>query len=381
MKTLVCSSDKIKNITQLKGAGKLPALTHIIYYDDAKESDIESAVSCGLTIWSYSDVLKEGLALEDTSATWDFVTKDTFYTFSYTSGTTGAPKGVMLTHQNFVANAGGLDYFNDASEYTEQDIYISYLPLAHVFERLILITAMAIKMQVGFYHGDVLKLTQDLAVLRPTVMVSVPRLFNRFYDLMQAKIKELTGIKRQLTDWGIKKKLAEIHLSAKTEDAFYDAIVFNKFKDILGGRVKTMITGSAPISKDVLNFLKIAFCCQIKEGYGQTESAAGVSVTWHNDPEVGHVGAPFPGVEIKLIDVPDMHYLSDDKDAFGHPLPRGEICYRGYVTFKGYYRQPQLTQETLDSEGWVHTGDVGQFDVVKGTLKIIDRKKNIFKLS
>jgi long-chain acyl-CoA synthetase len=99
-------------------------------------------------------------------------------------------------------------------------------------------------------------------------MVSVPRLFNRFYDLMQAKIKELTGIKRQLTDWGIKKKLAEIHLSAKTEDAFYDAIVFSKFKDILGGRVKTMITGSAPISKDVLNFLKIAFCCQIKEGYG-----------------------------------------------------------------------------------------------------------------
>jgi long-chain acyl-CoA synthetase len=99
-------------------------------------------------------------------------------------------------------------------------------------------------------------------------MVSVPRLFNRFYDLMQAKIKELTGIKRQLTEWGIKKKLDALTTSAKTSDSFYDAIVFIKFREILGGRVRTMITGSAPISKDVLNFLKIAFCCQIKEGYG-----------------------------------------------------------------------------------------------------------------
>lgn len=144
---------------------------------------------------------------------------------------------------------------------TDQDVYISYLPLAHVFERLLMISGLAIKMQMGFYQGDVLKLTMDLAVLKPTIMVSVPRLFNRFYDLMQAKIRELTGMKRQLTEWGIQKKLASLSNHAKTQDPFYDAIVFNKFRDILGGRVRAMITGSAPISKDVLNFLKIAFCC------------------------------------------------------------------------------------------------------------------------
>jgi long-chain acyl-CoA synthetase len=188
-------------------------------------------------------------------------------------------------------------------------------------------------------------------------------------------------MKRQLTEWGIRKKLEALTTSAKTSDSFYDAIVFSKFREILGGRVRTMITGSAPISKDVLNFLKIAFCCQIKEGYGQTESAAGVSITWTMDPESGHVGSPFPGNEIKLVDVPDMNYTSDDVDHEGHPAPRGEICYRGYNTFKGYFRQPELTRETLDSEGFVHTGDIGQFDVKKGTLKIIDRKKNIFKLS
>jgi len=157
--------------------------------------------------------------------------------------------------------------------------------------------------------------------------------------------------------------------------------VFNKFRDILGGRVRTMITGSAPISKEVLNFLKIAFCCQIKEGYGQTESAAAVAITWTHDSESGTVGSPFPSTEVKLVDVPDMHYTSDDLGHDGHSAPRGEICYRGFNAFKGYYMQPELTKETLDSEGFVHTGDIGQFDVKKGTLKIIDRKKNIFKLS
>ncbi len=226
-----------------------------------------------------------------------------------------------------------------------------------------------------------MKLAQDLAVLKPTVMASVPRLCNKFYDLMQAKIKELTGFKKTLTEWGIQKKLSAFHQSAKTSDYFYDALVFNKFREILGGRVRSMVTGSASISNEVLNFLKIAFCVQIKEGYGQTESAAGISGTWSNDPEAGHVGAPGPSVEVKLIDVPDMGYRSTDVDENGNPKPRGEILFRGHNAFKGYYRQPQITRETIDSEGWVYTGDIGQFDTKKGVLKIIDRKKNIFKLS
>ena len=198
---------------------------------------------------------------------------------------------------------------------------------------------------------------------------------------MQAKIKELSGFKKILTEWGIQKKLSALHQSAKTSDNFYDALVFNKFREILGGRVRTMITGSAPIAKEVLNFLKIAFCVQIKEGYGQTESAAAISVSWTFDPEAGHVGAPFPAIEVKLLDVPDMDYRSTDVDENGNPKPRGEILYRGHAVFKGYYRQPQMTRETIDPEGWVHTGDIGQFDTNKGVLRIIDRKKNIFKLS
>jgi len=132
---------------------------------------------------------------------------DTFYTFSYTSGTTGMPKGVMLTHRNFVSNIAGMNKFDGEFELKDDDVYISYLPLAHVFERCLLMCAMGYKMQYGFFQGDVLKLREDLAVLQPTVMVSVPRLYNRFYDVMQQRIKELTGMKRKITEWGVQKKL------------------------------------------------------------------------------------------------------------------------------------------------------------------------------
>lgn len=169
-------------------------------------------------------------------------------------------------------------------------------------------------------------------------MVSVPRLYNRFYDLMQQGISQLTGAKRSLVDSAVQTKLRNLHNRAQVTHSMYDCLVFKKFKDILGGRVRVMVTGSAPIAKEVLNFLKIAFCVPILEGYGQTECAAPGSITWSNDPQSGHVGPPFPSLEMKLVDVPDMHYTTDDKDEQGVPTPRGEVCYKGYCCFKGYYK-------------------------------------------
>ena len=231
-----------------------------------KEADQKNAEAAGLTLVSYAEALHKGK--EAGKQTFDEVTGDTYYTFSYTSGTTGMPKGVMLTHLNFVANIGGMNHFDGEFELRDDDVYISYLPLAHVFERCLLVCAMGYKMMYGFFQGDVLKIKEDLAVLKPTIMVSVPRLYNRFYDVMQQKINELTGYKRTLTQWGIEKKLENLTTKAQTTHTVYDRLIFNKFKEVLGGRVRIMITGSAPISKEVLEFLKIAFCCQILEGYG-----------------------------------------------------------------------------------------------------------------
>jgi long-chain acyl-CoA synthetase len=136
-----------------------------------------------------------------------------------------------------------------------------------------------------------------------------------------------------------------------------------------------MVTASAPIDPAVLEFLKVSFCCPFHEGYGLTESSGGSSITWANDPVAGHVGGPVPPVKWRLMDVPEMQYLSTDK-----PYPRGELCMKGATVFSGYYKRPDKTAEAFDAQGWLKTGDVAII-YPNGSAKIIDRSKNIFKLS
>lgn len=265
LETVALSGDKLKSMLAMKQEGLLKSVKSFLYFDQATEEDKAKAQELGVELLAYEEFLAEGMKIDSKDADYeaaDPVDADTFYTFSYTSGTTGVPKGVMLTHRNFVANVGALNQF-DGGQFAvlPDDVYVSYLPLAHVFERFMYLAMVAHGVGVGFYHGDVFKLKDDLAELKPTLMISVPRLFNRFYDAMQQKVNELTGFKRTVADWGIQKKLYNYETSATVTHGFYDSLVFNKFRAVLGGRVRQMITGSAPISKDTLNFLKIAFCC------------------------------------------------------------------------------------------------------------------------
>ncbi|RLN87965.1 hypothetical protein BBJ28_00020614, partial [Nothophytophthora sp. Chile5] len=292
-------------------------------------------------------------------------------TLCYTSGTTGDPKGVVLLQRNYTYVVRQM---SNRMAIFSSDVHISYLPLAHVFERGVLGVLLAHGSSIGFYQGDLLRLMDDLAELKPTVFVSAPRLFNRVYDKITQGVAAAGGLKKLLFDRALSAKLAGLSSGYKTH-ALWDALVFSKIRLVLGGRVRVIFSGSAPLSPEVKRFMKVVFCCDVAEGYGLSETAAAVSVGAVDMPMGAHVGSPLIYAQVQLEDVAEMGYTSRDK-----PRPRGEILVRGPMVFAGYYKDPEKTREAIDERGWFHTGDIGCWNA-NGTLSIVDRKKNIFKLS
>lgn len=227
-----------------------------------------------MKIICYDEVIQAGRQAKASGNYSSVVAKpEDVFMFSYTSGTTGDPKGVKVTHKMIISCATAIkSNFNQV--FDEDDIFISYLPAAHSFEQCIQGCSTITGMKIGFYAGNVLTLTDDCAKLKPTFFASVPRLYNRIYGKVMAGIKAATGVKGWLVNKAISAKLENYHNHLGVTHAIYDKIVFKKFKEILGGNVKLMITGSAPISGEVLDFLKICFCSDILEGYGMTETSA-----------------------------------------------------------------------------------------------------------
>jgi long-chain acyl-CoA synthetase len=233
---------------------------------------------------------------------------------------------------------------------------------------------------IGFYCGDVKKLREDLETLKPTLFISVPRLYNRFYETIQEILHRKSGVERIVVDRATASKLHYLRNGNYYTHKIYDQLVFKKVKDVLGGRVRQLLCGSAAISSDVIDFLKIAWCAPVLEGYGCSETCAGSFITLPEDGSSGHVGGVLPHSEFKLIDVPDMRYSSRDTDATGHPQPRGELLIRGFGVSAGYYKADEATSESFDKDGWFHTGDIARINP-NGSISIIDRKKNFFKLA
>ncbi|XP_054238572.1 long-chain-fatty-acid--CoA ligase 5 [Indicator indicator] len=289
----------------------------------------------------------------------------------FTSGTTGNPKGAMLTHENIVSNAAAvLRLTENTIEITSLDVIISYLPLAHMFERVVQTVAYSCGCKVGFFQGDIKLLTDDMMSLKPTVFPVVPRLLNRVYDKIQSGAK--TPVKRCVLNLAVMMKKAELKQGIIRNDSIWDQLVFKKVQKTMGGKVRIMVTGAAPISPSVLTFLRATLGCQIFEGYGQTECSAGCTFSMPGDFTAGHVGSPLVCNIVKLEDVEEMNYFSSNNE--------GEVCIKGPNVFKGYLKEPEKTAEAIDKDGWLHTGDIGKW-LPNGTLKIIDRKKNIFKLA
>ena len=224
---------------------------------------------------------------------------------------------------------------------------VSYLPYTHSFEQILFSFTLLCKFRIGYWTGDPLRLAEDCGVLKPHIFPSVPRLYNRIYAKLQSRFTEGSSVKKWLINSALAKKRANLERDGSLTACCYDSIVFKKVRNFLGGNVRYMFTGSAPITKDVLEFIKICFSCPVMEGYGLTESAAASCVTDVSDPISGHVGGPTECVKVRLKDLPEMSYMSTDK-----PYPRGEICLKGPSIFSGYYKRDDKTREAFDSEGW-----------------------------
>ncbi|KAJ8491291.1 hypothetical protein OPV22_013012 [Ensete ventricosum] len=347
---------------------QIPSVRLIVVVGGIDEKMPSVASRTGVEIVTYSKLQSEGHSnLQPFSPP----KPEDVATICYTSGTTGTPKGAVLTHKSLIANSAGSSI---NVKFYPSDVYISYLPLAHIYERVNQISLVYFGVAVGFYQGDNLKLMDDMATLRPTLFSSVPRLFNRIYAGVMNAVKTSGGLRERLFNAAYNAKMQAI-TNGKNPSPMWDRLVFNKIREKLGGRVRMMTSGASPLSADVMDFLRICFGGQVIEGYGMTETSCVISCMDEGDNLTGHVGSPNPACEIKLVDVPEMNYTSDDQ-----PYPRGEICVRGPIVFQGYYKDEVQTREVMDEDGWLHTGDIGLW-LPGGRLKIIDRKKNIFKLA
>ncbi|KAI7853336.1 hypothetical protein BDC45DRAFT_483912 [Circinella umbellata] len=372
IETVVCTKDHVVDLLKLRE--KIPQLKAIFCLDPFLNAEEEQAIKGwatekGIKVIQFSEIEERG---KKNPLPHSYGKRDDLACLMYTSGTTGMPKGAMITHGNLIAAVSGSVQANPT---LPTDVEFCYLPLAHIYGRLVDLVLLTGGGSLGFFSGSVDTLMEDMLILKPTTFPAVPRLLNRIYAKL-VQVVQAPGPKGALLRWGVETKLKNLKEGRGYEHPVLDRLLFNKInKLVLGGNMRYIISGSAPIGVDVLQFLRVVFSCDIREGYGTTETAAICAMTMHNDSRAGHVGRTAACNEVKLVDVPEMNYFSTDK-----PFPRGEVCVRGYNVIKGYYKDEEKTREAFDEDQWYHTGDVGMIDE-RGSLIIIDRKKNIFKLA
>jgi long-chain acyl-CoA synthetase len=356
----------------------LPELRMVVYFNSFSEKELQKLnelnTNNNIEIYSLDEFIEIGrndLKPHHPPKALDIAT------ICYTSGTTGFPKGAMITHRNMMAvEAAVYDRFNwpslNYSWEKPKPTLIAYLPLAHMMGRLSLMATLMNGGRAGFPTGDRLKLRNDIKDLKPTDCVFVPRLLNRLFDQAMVKVSG-SRLKSFLLRKAIESKSADIKKGVYRRNTIYDYLIFNKLREVFGGEIIRAVTGSAPLADDVMLFCRAAFGCSIPEGYGQTESSGIITLCHPLDPHsIGNCGPPLACNMVKLVDVPEMGYFSAND--------QGEICAKGQNVFRGYLKDPVKTAETIDEDGWLHTGDIGQW-TQNGSLKIIDRKKNLFKLS
>jgi len=330
-------------------AEALPKLEHVLTYHDL----------AGLAAHGIDFAQSHPSALDEAFAA---VEEEDLYTIIYTSGTTGPPKGCMMSHRNYYAMASVVDEMENHTQ--PDDVMLLYIPLAHNFGRLMLIEGANVGFTIAFL-ADPLRVADAVLQVRPTVLPSVPRVFEKVYAAVQSKFDEATGVKRRLIDWGlpIGREVSRLQGEGKPiprrlarRHAIADRLVFSKVRERLGGRLRLPISGGAPLAKEIAEFFD-AIGIRILEGYGLTECTTASNFNRPERYRFGTVGPALPGFEVTVAE-------------------DGEVLIRSETIFQGYFKDPEATAAVMTPDGRLRTGDIGEIDP-DGFLSITDRKKDI----
>ncbi len=356
----VSSAEQLEKVET--AADRAPGLQHIVVYDRVDGAGRRCPVL------PFKELLERGGARADDISDDDYRSRaletdpHDLLTILYTSGTTGEPKGVMLTHNNLVSNVRAVLMLLPISD---GDTSLSVLPLCHIFERMAGHYAMFSAGVTIAYAGSFATVAEDMLEVRPTVMTLVPRGYEKIFARAEEKARAAGPVAR----WVLRRAVAVAAERVEREAAgrrmgpwlaaryrVADRLVFSKLRRQVGGQMRFFVSGGAPLSPDLARFF-LGAGLPILEGYGLTETSPVISFNRPDDIKLGTVGKPIPGVEVAIAE-------------------DGEILTRGPHVMKGYYKNPEATAEAIDAEGWFHTGDIGALDD-EGRLSITDRKKEL----
>jgi long-chain acyl-CoA synthetase len=367
----------------------LPYLKFIVSMDELNFKDhfglFQLAEAHGIRLLDFNQVIEIG---KSNPLPFKFPTIESGLSISFTSGTTGNPKGVKINHKMGVsAITFTFSQIKLALNSSNKQVkYFAFLPLAHIYELLNVYSNLAKGFEIAFPHDpSPLKLVENLKIYKPNLVTLVPRIYTKIESAIKSSLHaSFTGrsIISKLIEYK-SKKIAETNESPKklSGDLLYvDSLIVKKLRAAVGfDEVEICISGSAPIAKETLQFLKAAFNIELLQGYGLTETFAGSCIETPNQDDQT-CGAISIGTEIKLKDLPAMNYTSHDANGVEKEEPTGELILRGDQIFSGYYKNQKATDEVLTKDGWFHTGDVAKLDKY-GRISIIDRVKNFFKLA
>ena len=383
IKTIFVSPDLVNTLCEYKNKFGLKQLTTAILYDFTTNCDsnlfLEKLRKANFTAYSFtSEFLKknENIKKEDL-----IVSKpDTTMTICYTSGTSGNPKGVMISQRNMIVSLETI-IRETGVPLDEYGAHLSFLPLAHIFERIIISGFMISAAKIGFISTTVKNLMDDMNILGPTIICLVPRVMQTIRTKIFDSFNSLNLFQKEIAYKAYYTKLENYKKYGIINHVLYAPLIFKKIRNMFGGKVLCILSASAPMQKDLSDDFKVFLSVPIVEALGMTELSGAPICTNTKDLSNLTTGGITGGAKLIIKSVPELNYYIDDI-IDGINCPAGEICVKGPMVFQGYYKNDEENDKSFDKDGYFHTGDVGRiFPNLGNGLRVVDRVKEIFKLS